>query len=911
MPENPIIPPPDKLFGSTQKSAIPPPEELFKEQPQREDPYLAQLNQTNSQDNILRMIDSLPEMPGDTEGKKQIIKDLVKRGGTAAEVTQTMETLRGKHPKQEGGTKYYMDEKGVANPISNSGKAPEGYHIASVFGTGEQSKDDNVITDLAKTAWNIFPSAAKGLVGVAQTAYEGITDKSSENLQSLENAAEALKFEKDPDIQGSLFNPEGMKSYKDVFDSKRWDLSPNTVWGNALALGQSVGEFMLPAKAAGELAKGAKWATKTVEEVDKVTGAINKIEKLTTAGKIATVGVASSIVNSGELRDAAEKAGLEGRDKAAFVTVLTPMIAAIDVKWGLGSKIFQNSVEKEAKDAFILGAAKKTMEKTVDGKLTKEALDEAVKETIASYPKLASTWAKEVFKDANEQGMEEAAQAFIKNAGEQVWDNISDEEKAKFGTKTFSPEAVGEYLQNYLSGTIGGAPTAVAFNKVKQIERDNNQSKTVFGVVQKGDDAIKTFKQNVQAAKENGELTEEEAKDAITRVNSYKEYNDITSSLKLPEEQKRESFDLTFQKQNLESQLEAMGDPKKMNPLEQASYDGIAKQSADLQKRINEIVLKAQVKNENVATEKTVKDVTKDEQPPKEGETKTKLSPEMQAMADKYKATTVVKTEDKRTYEETPNEEYNSLKFSDRHKHAITVKHLESLPDSRIDDNVVIDRPISFGKENNVFEVKMPAGKIIRFSSSKKRDDANQRGNLMFLRPKSLMKQDKDGYWEVDDEKLKGAKVGIKAYTIKNDGREKKVIKIFSTENNEDYGKFIGWAKETHQGKNDYSDKEINGEGGLIDIENTVEAPISPEQSTSTEPTQPTEPTTPKAKITEVKASRDEEVKQAKKPKVQVEMISAKNLVNSKNAIQAKKKHDSIKDKVKALKQLIDCAWQK
>ncbi|MCU9930984.1 hypothetical protein OFL77_27000, partial [Escherichia coli] len=91
-----------------------------------------------------------------------------------------------------------------------------------------------------------------------------------------------------------------------------------------------------------------------------------------------------------------------------------------------------------------------------EGKLTKEALDEAVKETMTSYPKFAGTWAKETVGDAVGEGVQEVSQTAIQKASEQIWDNITDEEKAKFGTDAFSPEAVGEYINSFLTGAIGG-----------------------------------------------------------------------------------------------------------------------------------------------------------------------------------------------------------------------------------------------------------------------------------------------------------------------------------------------------------------------------------------------------------------------------------------------------------------------
>lgn len=832
----------------------------------------------NKDEKINSMVDRLPEMPGDSQSKKQMIKDLIANGGKPEEVTQTIETLRGAHPKQKGGTKYYVDERGVAHPLANYEKPPEGYHVASVFGSVSDAKDDNVITDLAKTAWNIFPSVAGNVAGLLNTGAQLVTGEKSENLTSLQNASEALKFEKDPDIQGNLLKTENIKSYSDLLKGENWDLSPKTVWGNALSLAQSVGEFMLPASFAGKMIKGANWATEVV----------NGQKVLTTAGKVATLGAASYLTNHKEVADAADNAGLTGREAALFKTLVTAPIAAIDVKLGIGSKIFLNSAEKAEKDAFVASMAKKVLSKTESGALTQEALDDAVKETVTSYPKLAGTWLKETAGDANAQGIEELGQSAIQRASEQIWDNITPEEKAKFGTKTFSPESIADYINSYATGAIGAGPTALAFNKVKQIQKENDQSKTVFGVVQKGDEAIKNFKNNVFAAKESGELTDDEAKDAITRVNAYKEYNDIIGSLDLAEEKKRESFDLTFQKQNLESQLEAMGDPKKLNPLEQAQYAGIEKQANDIQKRITEIVTEAQVKKENVVAEKTAKDIEKqnEEPKPKEGEKKTKLSPVMQAMVDKYKA--VSKPKDTRTFEQVPTDEFNENKISYRDKHEMVANYLEAQPNKSVEGKIA-ERTFEYGsKKDKVFGVELPGGKIMRFGSSMKRDEGF-RGHFR-----------EEQFQGLTDKDLKGLPIGVKVVDVPSfeEGKPpKKAIKAYNTKT----GKFVGWLKATNTGtKKEFTDEQIEGEGGLKDLEMVIE-PTEGTETTPTEPTQPTEPT-PEEKYAA-------EVASTEKPSVKMGFVSGKELAGAEKPLDAKRKHDKIKEDFKNLKQLIDCIW--
>lgn len=823
MPENPPLQPVGELkpVGKTSSTGIKPVGELkpigkvpsnkiidFSEDPTK----------TNT---TIDIINSLPEMPGDTESKKEILRDLVNNGASADEVNNSILTLQGKHPHQEGGLKYYTNDKGVAIPLKNSETPPPGYHVASLFGTPKDAKDDGAIMDLAKTAWNIFPSAAENVVDVLQTGYQALTDDSSDNLNSLKNAANYLKFEKDPDIGGSLYNTEGIKSAVDLLDTKRFDLSAKTVWGNALSLGQSIGEMLIPASAAGKLTKGASWATKTVDGVTK----------LTTAGKAATIGAASFLVNHGEVKDAAEAAGLKGRDLAAFATLVTIPIAAVDTKLGLDSKIFENASIKAEKDAFIKTAAQKVMAKTVEGNLSKEALDEAIKETMITYPQIAKSWAKQVGKDAFEQGAEESAQQFLQNSGEQVYDNLSNNEKATFGTEAFSPESFGEYFQNFLAGSIGGGPAALAFHATKKKEQEVQKNSTVYGVVQQGDEAVKNFKRNVYREQKEGGLTPEEAQDAITRVNSFKDYDDIIGALDLKDEQKREAFDLSFQKQNLETKLRNMGDKTKIeNPLEQAKYAGIEKQAADLQKKINEIILAAQVKDETKVADKTVNDVSKAAEKSKE---ESKHPETFNKIRDQFKK--IAEKDENRTYEEIPVAEYNSNKLNARVKQAKTVDYLEKQPNSTLVGTLTERKWEHGNKKDKVIGVKLPDGKIIRLSSSMKRDEGF-RGHFREEQLKTLK-----------NDQFEGLPIAVKVETIpadKEGEQSKKAIKAYNTKT----GKFVGWIKATNTGGNtkvekvpEFSSKQIEH---LQELEMVVEPPIdgTTVEKTPTEPINPVKP---------------------------------------------------------------------
>jgi len=64
---------------------------------------------------------------------------------------------------------------------------------------------------------------------------------------------------------------------------------------------------------------------------------------------------------------------------------------------------------------------------------------------------------------------------------------------------------------------------------------------------------------------------------------------------------------------------------------------------------------------------------------------------------------------------------------------------------------------------------------------------------------------------------------------------------------------------------------------------------------------------TTEQKVKELETERDSEVLKLSKPEVKMELIQSKDLVNSKDPIGSKKQHDTIKEKYKRLKELIDC----
>lgn len=758
---------------------------------------------------VKNYISNLPEFPGNDKDKKDILFDIAAKNPTS--LKDAILTFSGKHPKQQGGLKYYMNDNGLPVPIANSERPPEGYETASLWGSQKQAEKDPAITAFSKQVMNMLPALAENVIDLVHLPYGASTGNEAEWYKSLKNSAQYLQFPTASKSKAPVLNSEGIDEFGDIFDGKNWNFTADNVAGTAGQIVKSVGEFVLGAKGIGSAA-----------------GITNKSSK---AAKLATGFTASYMTNLGEALDEGRSAGIDTKDAYRLAAAITVPIAMVDLGLGVEGRIFRDQIAnqqtKELRKNLITGFLKDSK-----GEITKEGLDGLFKATLTSYTGIAKTWGKEFAKDMAGEGGQEALQSFIQKGGQQIYDNLSDSEKKKFGTDAFGPKAVAEYINEGIAGALGGGVSGLAYNRIRNIEKENRQSKTAFGLVQKGDDAIKSYKHNILNEQQQGKLSSQEANNAITRINAYKEYNDIIGSLSLPEEKKREAFDKTFQKQNIESELRNYGDPLKLHPLKQGEYKAKEKLADELQKDITAIMFEAQTKEETIVPEKVIKDESKkadqNVKAKQAGTKKPKISPVMQAFLDKYKKKNESEEEKlftdikEKTFDHIPDHAFNSGRFDARDKHRVTFDFLKSRPDERIEGATITERPVKAGEGKSVFGAKFPgSNKVIRFASSMKRKDEYGRGWLSVdVKAKTLMKQDKNGYWSLDEEKVKDAPIGLKAYTI---GKDKRAIKIYYAGKGEDYGKFIGWAKATNTGqKKEFTPEEDNQ---LIDIMFNQETP--------------------------------------------------------------------------------------
>lgn len=734
--------------------------------------YANVLNSQENQNQFENIVNNIPDLD---DSKKETIRELAKKGIKGEELSNSILTLQGKHPRQDqdGSVKYYINDKGLPTPLKNNERPPIDYEVASIWGSQKDANDDAWYTDLAKTVYNVLPASAENVVDLVQTGYEALADKESENLNTLKNAANYLKFAKDEDLNKSMFNTQGIDEWSDLLDTKRLEFSPESIWGTVNGLLGSIGEFYVGGRGATSFAKGALG----VAELGKTA-------------QIASNVVASTLTNLGEVRDAATEIGLTGRDRALFTSAIAPIISAVDVKWGLAPKIFGNSVAREEKNTF-LKALGNAIPRDAEGKITKEGVQELAKVTTAGYTQVAKKLGQLTANDVLQEGGQEALQQFVQNSGEQLWDKLTPAEQKKFGTDAFSPESFGEYISNGIAGLVGGGGITLGHNLVKSRDKQATQNNNAFELAKGGDEAIKNFMANVDLAVKNGNMTKDEADNALLKVAMYKKYYDQTENTKLDDEQKKTVFGLTFEKANLESQIPTEYEEDKLNAIEQAKISVKKKQAKDIQAELDKIFLADEVlqkENPSVA-KKTIEEVDKHLTPEKPTEGQPKFAGSLKELYEKHSeelgsldVNPVSKKEKKvepvetRKFEEIPFADWNQKRDSD--KFNILSENLDSQNKTETGEL----RLMSGGEgqsTNDTVHIKLPNDKWVILASSSTNRKTKNRGHL---------------HIENLPEDFNGQKVTIKPTRLTT-GRI--VLPVYNSET----GKHVGYVREDNTGK--------------------------------------------------------------------------------------------------------------
>lgn len=897
MPDN-NIPSPNELF-SKKTTNLPSPNELFSRQNPsaysklREGSAVEKPVYTTAKD--LEIDKSLEFIQANSrrnmrDDEKKILREMMVNPNTSKEeLSDAIVTLQGGKSKQADNTistpDYYMKRNEVSGnyvpvALGEGEKIPAGYRAASLWGTQESANDDSALMDVTKSIANGAIKAVGGVIDVLQTGTELVTGSESESLRKAQNSMQALEFNKDKALsENPLYKTDGIETFSDIFDASRVDLGPKALWGAFNGLTESLTEFGLATRFGVTAIKGAKALNYGLKGLDTALD-------LGKAAQKAAIFTGSYITQLGDNLDRADEAGLTGRDRSAVASLVTVPMAALDAFWGLDGKIMSSFFNKSKSE--ILKNVIKTVERDEAGNITKNGFKQLSNEVSVQYGKLAKNGAKEIVKDAFSEGSQEAAQEFSQKAGEQLWDKMSDEDKAKYGTDAFSAKSFGDYASSFATGLVSGVPMAIASQSLKS--RHDAQSTNAYETVKEGPKAVEALKTNLNNALEKNEITPEEHAEANFKIDAYSKYQEETKGTNLKPDEEQKAFELSFQIQGIKTEIPTNeNEISKLDPISRAKVESKQKQAKELQSELNEIVLKGAVKGEPIVSKKTEEKIIKDrEEKAKENiaDNKTKIKQrkesvgkwedlidnsvsekELDAVMDqmvnageetpdlfdyvsgkrtefkvKPKAVVPTKTtkvksdferipykDDKRSYSEISTEEFNSDTMDSRKIHATFRKEASTKSDGKI-NGIMIPRPYKYdNKDLNTYQFESNEdGKRIRFASSMI-NDVGYRGHMRTER----LKGDASGIPVF----LKMVDLGKVPEEYKDKMPEgytskKKILGIYQASD----GVFLGWAKETHKGDSESLDKNGNSlynssESDLIHhIETKKENPLPPEQ---------------------------------------------------------------------------------
>jgi len=508
---------------------------------------------------------------------------------------------------QSGNPYYIKNENGVMMPkeLKDGAQPPKGYDVQSVFGTQKEANDDSWYTDLGKSLYNGAVGAVEGVAQLGQLGTQLVTGEESETLGSTINAINSLKLAKDEDLNKSMYNTEGIKEWGDLVSKERFDFSPSALWGTLNSVAESAVSFMTGAGAAAKFAKGVQ--------------GVEKLGQLSKGAKYASAFTGSTLQMVGDNLDNAREAGLTGRDASMVALAQTAAQAGIDAGFGIESALFRNLIGNGEKEVFknII----RTVEKDATGAITEQGFKDLAKETAAAYTQIAKTGLKEYGKSIVKEGGQEVAQDFVAKSAEQLWDKLSDEDKAKFGTNAFDAKSFGQYIQSGLAGMVGGASMGALNTQAKK--KYEEQSANAYKTVQKGEEAVNELKANLNVAKEKGYISADEHKQAVFKVDAYNKYEQQTKDLNLDDKQKKEAFELSFNIEALKSEIDFKPEElEKLDPIAHAKIDSKKKMIKGLQEELNKIILKQDVQTETKVPQTKVDEVAKEFEPKKEGEKK-------------------------------------------------------------------------------------------------------------------------------------------------------------------------------------------------------------------------------------------------------------------------------------------------
>ncbi len=798
MPENPVIPTPSELFGEPKRTSnkIPPPDELFSNKPSdvSDEPYYKMLNGDSDEPNIegaLQMIKKSSRR-NVSDSDLQTLKDvLINPQATEQQRKDAIGVIQGYAPEHKDSyvnpktgkdfdftsRDYYIapDKNGVLMPkaIKYGEKPPKGFHVASDWGTQGDANDDSWYTDISKGLINGVIGTVKGVAATAGAIATEITGEENKRAENIKNSLESLKFIKDDELESQIYNSDGINKWADLIDKKRFDFSPKALWGTFNSAVESLSAFGAGAGATQSAFLGS-FLAQISDDIDK-----NK------------------------------DAGLKGRDAVSMALLETSIKAGLDASIGLEGMLFRG-VMKDAEKEVIKQIAKTVEKDAVTGLITEQGFKQVAKELVPKY----TSFAKELAKDTGKEMFQESTQEFTDVSAEQLWDKLSDKDKAKFGSDVTSPKAFARYLDSFINSA---GMTPIAGKTARDKQRYEKQSIAAYEAVKKGTGDVAALKANIDLAKERGELTPEEVQQAKFKIDAYETYNKQVSGINLSDEEKKDAFEKSFNVAALTT--EANEDEKTLDnlseiekPLTIASIKGKRKLAEGLQKELTDMLLAKSLETETKVDQKTTETVVKNNEKkrttPSAADLLAKVGGVMAEKGDVDLEETVTDTPDKKESRmklfNAPSVEFNQMAWEKPTEvKAAVQEHLKSTPKNEMD--VTIREA-----QNGRFTFDIGDNKNVWFAQSVQGEKDNY-FNRENLPPTRVETEDRGGDAEQQNE---GLKIGyykepavVKRVEFEDEDRNGEVIvKAVLPVYNKESGKFIGFAKEHKTGKSFYTE---------------------------------------------------------------------------------------------------------
>lgn len=485
---------------------------------------------------------------------------------------------------------YYLDpsNKGLPKPVIPGEKIPVDAKIASTFskpgseGVLNKFKDVgnalyNGVLELSKTPLNVL-GGAESIIGAGMRKFgvdvpqEGVIAQTANEYNKVIDRFETPRS----DAFEKPITTEYFKEVSDVFNRASYDFNADNIIGNVGNALSFIGNTVLTGG-----------SMKAVGTASELLPAASNVAKAALAQKAKNIGSLSLVMYNDALKTA-EEAGLSPAKAAIMATVSSVGSSAIFDGFGsLPAKaiqLFKESGIPKNIASSVIGAIEKD-----GGKITEEALAKAFETSLKDAKPVVNNFFTRLPKElAHNVGAMDASTLYTAYA-EELFDTINGykgEGDEGYGSKVFSKETfvkeVNSTIQGTAFGIVGAATKGVGKTELKEA--------TIYNHVKNGDATI--LKNQLTSMYKNGDITAEDFKNTVVKIDAYSDYNALVSHKNLSDEDNKKIFELTWKSQDLNKQVNDLRANKQFesNPILQAEVKNLETARVDFVNQISDIM---------------------------------------------------------------------------------------------------------------------------------------------------------------------------------------------------------------------------------------------------------------------------------------------------------------------------------